>query len=886
MRKKYLSALLFGALLFASAGTFTSCKDYDDDIKNLQEQINTISTTLEDLEAQVGQTGVSSVTFDEATGVLTVVDAEGTHTYTVKTSAGEVGEITISIDGKNLVVNGEVVGEVGDKVAVNDEGELTINGEGTGITVGQYAILENEADNMYTITLPDANGELKTIQLPKATSAITEVEIMGYVKDGVLAAAEKQNIKYNYTYLASLSDDLKEWNKEEGVRTVVEKQVLSTLSASNSSLMMRLAPATLDASGMSFTLVNSKLEEAPIALGTPEAYEGLLTRAAVNNGIWTLPTVANVEDTYNSGAEYEENFANGKNKIAFALKEANGFISSYDLTFEKADFSLDSKVEKVNDADVVGSSVSEYSNSTLQTLSDNKVNKVNAGKVELTFSNPIYDAHLHIDDATIQRWAITDIDGTSFTVGKRPDDITSANFQVNVHYVTLEGKVKNEWIPMTVAKSFAGQTVLAQTDHMINAEASKDKFAVSLDNMFTDLGTNEALWKSDVTKATVELYQVGTAADGKDKQITIPTAPNAISFTVADKDGKDATSDLSKATQIIADFKQNWPATGDDYALDESYYVLVSFMDANNDVLNTVKVPFTMNIPALSTFLQKQQGVFNGTSDGTAYVFGTSMRNTSQTDKLPLQYDLTYAFVGGLKNLGTTVIEFTTNGYINGDENNSKGSLVGLALSSKQTIVDSDCYDTGTTADGKLTLVALNGKNDDAYGQVFKIEVSSAKYLNKYAYSEDARKAETFTIKMLSPIKEGKISAADGSQTINVTATDNQMIKESAFHAETYAAVAYELFPSATTKKASQIYDWISYNALETITIVPEDDRVLKVTEIKNTVDATTTAEEVEGYVKVEPVNPAYDTTGDIIVTVNDVWGFSNKQNITVNIAR
>ena len=25
MRKKYLSALLFGALLFASAGTFTSC---------------------------------------------------------------------------------------------------------------------------------------------------------------------------------------------------------------------------------------------------------------------------------------------------------------------------------------------------------------------------------------------------------------------------------------------------------------------------------------------------------------------------------------------------------------------------------------------------------------------------------------------------------------------------------------------------------------------------------------------------------------------------------------------------------------------------------------------------------------------------------------------
>ena len=54
MRKKYLSALLFGALLFASAGTFTSCKDYDDDINNLQEQIDGL-TTKEDMEAKLSQ---------------------------------------------------------------------------------------------------------------------------------------------------------------------------------------------------------------------------------------------------------------------------------------------------------------------------------------------------------------------------------------------------------------------------------------------------------------------------------------------------------------------------------------------------------------------------------------------------------------------------------------------------------------------------------------------------------------------------------------------------------------------------------------------------------------------------------------------------------------
>lgn len=58
MNKKYLSAILFGALLASSMGTFTSCKDYDDDIKGLQEQIDnngnlvgTIQTQLNTLQA-------------------------------------------------------------------------------------------------------------------------------------------------------------------------------------------------------------------------------------------------------------------------------------------------------------------------------------------------------------------------------------------------------------------------------------------------------------------------------------------------------------------------------------------------------------------------------------------------------------------------------------------------------------------------------------------------------------------------------------------------------------------------------------------------------------------------------------------------------------------
>jgi len=40
MNKKFLSAILFGALMVTSTGTFVSCKDYDDDIDGLQTQVD------------------------------------------------------------------------------------------------------------------------------------------------------------------------------------------------------------------------------------------------------------------------------------------------------------------------------------------------------------------------------------------------------------------------------------------------------------------------------------------------------------------------------------------------------------------------------------------------------------------------------------------------------------------------------------------------------------------------------------------------------------------------------------------------------------------------------------------------------------------------------
>ena len=286
MRKKYLSALLFGALLFASAGTFTSCKDYDDDINNLQEQINTINTTLSELKTLVGDGGVSSVTFDESTGVLTVVDANGTKTYTIKTAAGSVDEVKITIEGQELKVNGETVGKVGDTVAVAN-GELTINGTATGIKVGEYAILDNQTTGTVTITLPDADGKMQTVELMKASAALTAVEIENsYIArfNAFGGIWQSDNNSYDILWQKSQKSN-PNWKGSKGA---VEKNQL--LIGQINYVNVQVTPATYALDEQALNLVDSRGNIAPVIVkATPNnRLMGASSRSTSSNGSWTL----------------------------------------------------------------------------------------------------------------------------------------------------------------------------------------------------------------------------------------------------------------------------------------------------------------------------------------------------------------------------------------------------------------------------------------------------------------------------------------------------------------------------------------------------------------------------------------------------------------------
>lgn len=91
MKRKYLSALLMGALTVASVSTMTSCKDYDDDINKLQGQIDALSKTLSELQTKINDGSIlKSVESDGNGGIKVTVTKNGTDTsYNIK--QGEQG---------------------------------------------------------------------------------------------------------------------------------------------------------------------------------------------------------------------------------------------------------------------------------------------------------------------------------------------------------------------------------------------------------------------------------------------------------------------------------------------------------------------------------------------------------------------------------------------------------------------------------------------------------------------------------------------------------------------------------------------------------------------------------------------------------------------------
>ena len=87
MKRKYFSVLLMGALAIASTSMVTSCKDYDDDIQNLQQQIDANKSAIEEISKLIKE-GCVITSVEKATSGVTVKLNNG-DTFTINN--GEKG---------------------------------------------------------------------------------------------------------------------------------------------------------------------------------------------------------------------------------------------------------------------------------------------------------------------------------------------------------------------------------------------------------------------------------------------------------------------------------------------------------------------------------------------------------------------------------------------------------------------------------------------------------------------------------------------------------------------------------------------------------------------------------------------------------------------------
>ena len=519
MNKKFLSAILFGALMVTSTGTFVSCKDYDDDIDEINGKIDKIETTLSELESKIGDKGVSSVTFDEKTGVLTVVDGTGSHTYTIKTTAPSVEKTVVTVDGKDLKVDGKVIGQLGDTVEVKDN-ELYVNGKATGIKVGKYAILENDADGMYTITLPDANGEMKTIKLPKATSGMMSVNV-----DDKKAIFTANTTASNPTGIAwGKANKAITWKGAKG--NIAKGQLLLGRYTEGK---VTVVPSSYNLGAQTLKLVASDGSAAPVTV-TATANNDLIygDRAASANGDWTVAiTMDETVTADNIATAFATEVESQAKNVKYALSVNGDLVTGYEFiidTDETAETTALAAtkikvggVEGTDDATTASNplDISDFKLGTNEIIIEDK----DASNAD---AHKVYDAYLEIGDIDkAGRYGVT-VNGMKITAA---DKAAKQEIPFIVHILDVTGTETKQYIKVTFVAATVEDEPIADQTYKLMPEKN---FVIDLGNTFTGLTDEQAdkvqgniTWATDGNffKASISSVTYYTDAACK-KQVT------------------------------------------------------------------------------------------------------------------------------------------------------------------------------------------------------------------------------------------------------------------------------------------------------------------------------------------------------------------------------
>jgi len=366
MNKKFLSAILFGALMVSSTGTFVSCKDYDDDIDNLQEQINKLATK-EDMTSQIAT-------------LQAALDAAKTEAAAAKASAEQA--VAKANSAESTATEAEKAAAQAALDAANAKAEA--------IKAAQDEVAKVKAELEAAI---DSKFEAEKEALAKTISELTETvtKLTGLTTDMItsidLQTAEgfTTRLDLNYYQIA----DNKTWGGKTSYTFGKDMEGSFTVSAGEifanpASLLVSVAPANAALPAEILSIVDSEGTSINDYINlTSSSYTDKLYKGAraASNGLYTVTAELKKDADKKAFAKLLDDgkTTSDKKYVAFAVaatKENRTVTSTYDVTIQSTTNSITKAIE-IDTRSTIKSSIAEEG--TLK-----KWNGYNGGKPETT----------------------------------------------------------------------------------------------------------------------------------------------------------------------------------------------------------------------------------------------------------------------------------------------------------------------------------------------------------------------------------------------------------------------------------------------------------------------------------------------------------------------
>ena len=626
MNKKFLSAILFGALMVSSTGTFVSCKDYDDDIDNINKELTDIKSKLSDLESKVTTGGAYVTKIESVEGGLKVSVSDGT-SYNL-TIAGTPAGSTVVIDKTTgeISIDGTPTGFFA-TTGTTPQGESTAPYVKDGFwyfyddatkafVKSEYKASGNawavQKGDSVVLHIPNEAGVMQEITLPTSSSALTALN----------ATSSNWTSGKNIAWSKAGADVT--WAGKKG--NVTAGQLLIGQLGSETATV---TPASYDLGAQTLTLVDIDGKTAPVTV-TATAAEGdyVTDRAASPSGKWNLAIAMTDEVTADNIATAFTKKVNGVDKnVKYALAVNGTVMTGYEYVID---------TQTVNES----KTNTAYNKDQINLASKNVALGTSTLSLNAATAAQAYDSYLTFEGTskTLAEAKGITVDGMNITVPATA--AATPGLSVTVNILDITGKIAKNNVALTIAGASVSET---ETVAPVSIKISTvNSFSVDLGTIFTNLDANIAQ-NADATKTTV------TTADGNFFALTSTTAANGL-FNVAgnDKiafkkaDGSAATIAERNATKAVITLKMDG-GTGSSYVsaakdianIYGTFNLTLTLKDKQGNELKKVIVPVTVSKPEFDDYYTANQ--YAGWNEG---VLSSVIDNSGNTPAFTMPTNL------------------------------------------------------------------------------------------------------------------------------------------------------------------------------------------------------------------------------------------------------